>query len=134
MLQDNELLLVPEQPSAKKIVLVVAGDERKGTSLVQLISQETPYIALLTSTGFAALTASSLIKPSLFIVEYRLSDMNALQLYDRLNSMKEFQAIPFLMLSDVLPDDTMQQVRIVGMGHPFDLDNLLATLDLLLAD
>ena len=134
MLQDNELLLVPEQPSAKKIVLVVADDERKGTSLVQLISQETPYIALLTSTGFAALTASSLIKPSLFMVVDQLSDMNVLQLYDQLNSMKEFQAIPFLMLSGVLPDDTMQQVRILSMGHPFDLDNLLATLDLLLAD
>jgi DNA-binding response OmpR family regulator len=133
MLQDNELLLVPEQPSAK-IVLVVAGDERKGASLVQLISQETPYIALLTSTGFAAMKASRLIKPSLFIVEYRLSDMNALQLYDRLNYMKEFQAIPFLMLSDVLPDDTMKQGRIVSMGHPFELDNLLATLDSLLAD
>ncbi len=70
----------------------------------------------------------------MFIVEYRLSDMNALQLYDRLNSMKEFQAIPFLMLSDVLPDDIMKQQRIVSMGDPFDLDDLLATLDLLLAD
>ncbi len=97
-----------QDPSSKpdenvKMILVVEDDAGIGSFLVQAITQETPYLALLVSDGFQALNAVANVKPSLFILDYQLPRMNGIELYDRLHTTKEMEHVPAIIISARLP-------------------------------
>ncbi len=124
---EGKVIVVTEQ--TQKTVLIVEDDADIGFVLVQFIGQETPYHALLVTTGRDALRAVSTTTPSLLLLDYLLPGMNGIELYDQLQHMKGGRAIPAIMISATLPSSDIRQRDIVGMNKPFDIDDLLQTIE-----
>ena len=132
MLYDQECSLIQEAPLVK-MILVVEDDTSIGALLLQVIEQETPYQALLVTDGFQALKLINEIKPHLFLLDYQLPKMNGIDLYDRLHATKELEETPAIMISAYLPKHEIQKRSLIGMRKPFELGELLDTVEQLLA-
>jgi len=115
-----------------KTILVVEDDNDIGSFLVQAISQETHYHAMLVTDGFKALKAIRSIKPSLLILDYQLPAMNGIELYDRIQETKELENLPAILISARLPKQEIAQRKIIGMAKPLELDEFLLTIEKLL--
>jgi DNA-binding response OmpR family regulator len=116
-----------------KTILLVEDDVSIGEVLVQAISQETSYLALLVSDGFEALNMVNGIKPNLFILDFHLPRMNGIELYDRLHAMPALTQVPVIMISARLPEKELARRSIIGMNKPLDLDEFLEAIEDLLA-
>ncbi|MBV9688597.1 MAG: response regulator [Ktedonobacteraceae bacterium] len=119
--------------TAHKTILVVEDDDSIGDLLVDVLSQETPYEAVLVTDGFQALEAVTTMKPNLFITDYRLPYMDGIELYDRLHAAKELENVPVLLISAYPPMREIQKRKLISMTKPFELDDLLDTVERLLA-
>ena len=133
MFRDQEESAVRDH-SAKKTILLVEDDPGNGAFLVQAISQETPYQVLLITDSFRALEVVRHIKPNLFIIDYYLSTMNGIELYDQLHANSELEALPAIILSARFEEHLheIEQRQLVGLSKPLELDELLATIEQLL--
>ena len=117
----------------KPVILVIEDDDSIGTFLVEALSQETPYKAMLVTDGFQALQLVRIVKPSLVITDYRLPNMNGLELYDMLKSMHPLKDTPTIIMSAHLPMQEVRKRNLVGLNKPFELDDLLNTVERLLS-
>lgn len=115
-----------------KTILLVEDDSNIGEVFEQVITQETPYLVMLASDGMTALDMVKSIKPSLFILDYQLPQINGIQLYDRLHAIKELAQVPAMMMSASLPRAELEQRAILGMNKPIDLDEFLQTIERLM--
>ncbi len=122
-----------DQRPVTKTILVVEDDEGVGAFLVQAISQETPYQALLVTDGFQALKVVQNVKPDLFILDYQLPNMNGIELFDHLHAMEELAGLPAIIMSARLPKQEIEKRQLIGMHKPLELDELLLTIEELLS-
>ena len=118
-----------EEEIPAKTILVVEDDEFISIFLAEAISQETAYHPLLVSDGFEALKVTHDIKPSLFLLDYRLPKMNGVELYDQLHAREELETVPAIILSANLPLHELTKRGLVGLKKPFDLDHLLQEIE-----
>jgi CheY-like chemotaxis protein len=132
---DRKELATGEEPSTKTLLLV-EDDASNGMLFEQAISQETPYITRLVMTGAEALVAVKEFKPNLFILDYRLHDMNGLELYDLLHEMTGLEDTPAIILSASLDQYAyeIEQRRLIGMSKPFELDIFIALIERVVAE
>ncbi len=117
----------------RPIILVIEDDDSIGTFLVEALSQETAYKAMLVTDGFQALQLMDKVKPCLFITDYHLPHMNGLELYDLLKLMPLLKDTPAILMSAQLPEQEVQKRNMIGLNKPFELDDLLNTVERLLA-
>jgi CheY-like chemotaxis protein len=117
----------------KPTILVVEDDDSIGVFLVEALAQETPYSAVLVTDGFQALQVVDKVQPCLFITDYRLPLMNGLELYDLLRAKQTLRDTPAILISAQLPEQEVQKRNMVGLNKPFELDDLLNTVERLLA-
>ena len=122
-----------EERQNHKIILVVEDDHDIGEVLVEAITQESPYQAMLVADGSDALRMAQSIKPGLFVLDYHLPGMNGIELYDKLHGIEALTNVPALMISARLPRQELEKRKITGMNKPIDLDEFLQALDQLLA-
>jgi CheY-like chemotaxis protein len=115
-----------------KTILVVEDDENIGTLLVQFISQETSYRAILVTDGYQALRVIEEMLPDLFVLDYQMPGMNGLELYDRLHTTPGLETIPAILVSAYLPQLDLKNRKIAAIGKPFELGMLLDTIEMLL--
>jgi DNA-binding response OmpR family regulator len=116
-----------------KTILLVEDDINIGEVLVQAITQETSYRAILATNGFDALKFVENLTPDLFILDYQLPRMNGIELYDLLRTTAKLAKVPAIMMSARLPQQELVNRDIIAMNKPIDLDDFLQTIDLLLA-
>ncbi len=116
-----------------KITLIVEDDTSIGEVLVYAISQATPYTALTVTDGFEALEIIKGVKPDLFILDYQLPRMTGIELYDRLHCLQGLENIPTIIMSANLPESAIRQRHLIGIKKPFELDELLDTIEKLIA-
>lgn len=114
-----------EERDSLHTVMIVEDDVHIGAFLVEAITGETPYHALLVANGMEALETVKHLKPSLMILDYHLPGIDGLELYDRVHSIPEMQQIPAIMMSARLPQRELERRDIVGINKPFDLDDFL---------
>jgi CheY-like chemotaxis protein len=88
---------------------------------------------MLLTDGFQCLKAVTSIKPNLFILDYHLPSMNGIELYDQLHAKKELEHVPAVVISAQLPRKDIEKRDIIGMNKPLELDELLHTIEGLLA-
>jgi DNA-binding response OmpR family regulator len=119
--------------SMAKITLIVEDDTSIGEVLVYAISQATPYTAMTVPDGFSALEVTKGIKPDLFILDYQLPRMTGIELYDRLQNTQDTKGIPTIIMSANLPEAAIKQRNLIGIKKPFELDELLDTIEKLIA-
>lgn len=116
-----------------KTILVVEDDVSIGSMLVEALSLETPYHALHVTNGWQALQVVHDLKPCLFITDYRLPDLNGLELYDRLHATSELADVPALIMSAQLPVEEVAKRSLACLNKPFDLDDFLEKVEQLIA-
>jgi DNA-binding response OmpR family regulator len=120
------------QPAVKTIC-IVEDDESIGDILLQALSQETPYEAFRVPDAVQALEAVETRKPSLLLLDYLLPDMNGIALYERLNEIPELAHIPAILLTASSPPrDKVRKLGLSLLKKPFDLGELLLTIERLL--
>lgn len=112
-----------------RTILVVEDDAFIGELLTLAIAQETPFKALLVPDGFEALQLVHEHKPSLFILDYHLPDINGIALYDRLHALEELASTPAVLISANLPQRELAKRQLTGLRKPFDLDQLLENIE-----
>jgi DNA-binding response OmpR family regulator len=113
-------------------ILVVEDDDSIGSVLVEALSMETSYDALLVCDGFQALNALRSLKPLLVITDYRLPHMDGLELYDRVHAMTETANVPTIIMSAYMPEDEVRKRHLCSLHKPFELDDLLNLIERLL--
>jgi DNA-binding response OmpR family regulator len=119
--------------SMAKITLIVEDDTSIGEVLVYAISQSTPYTAMTVPDGFSALEITKGVRPDLFILDYQLPHMTGIELYDRLQCTQDMKGIPTIIMSANLPEAAIKQRNLVGIKKPFELDELLDTIEKMIA-
>jgi CheY-like chemotaxis protein len=72
-----------------------------------------------------ALQVARSIKPDLFILNYHLPEINGIELYDQLHMIKGLKHVPAIMVSVDLPEQEVEQRKIVGLKKPFEMNELL---------
>jgi CheY-like chemotaxis protein len=125
--------LPKEVQAGHKTVLIIEDDASIGACLVQAIVEETPYLAFFVTDSLHALDVLKDLKPDLLIIDYRLPHMNGLELYDHIHAQRELDDIPGIIISAELPQQETQKRHLIGMQKPFDLDELLDTINELLS-
>ena len=129
MLPNTKPLTITEAAAAK-VILVVEDDDANAELLMQVLLHETTYQAYLAADSTAALDFIRHVKPDLFILDYRLPGMNAIQLYDSLHTHEEFKETPALILSACLEyyQEEIRSHKLLALAKPFDVDNLLSLI------
>jgi DNA-binding response OmpR family regulator len=130
---DKHAQILAEGQDRAKLILMVEDDADIGTFLEQIIMQETYHQPLLVTSGIQALQVIHNITPDLLLLDYQLPGMNGLELYDHLHTMKGLEEVPAIMVSARLPRQELAHRNIVGMSKPLDLDELLETIEQLVA-
>jgi len=131
----NQETFSPEGQASAKTILVVEDDEAISELITLILSQETPYYPLVVADASEALRLATYLKFDLFVIDYYLAGMNGLALYDTLQSMEALQNVPALILSVSLEkhEQELRERNILGLKKPFELDELLQTIETALA-
>ena len=118
--------------SCVRTILIVEDDPGIGQYISLAISHETPYLPLLVTDSVRALEVVEHIRPNLFILDYHLSSMNGVELYDQLHLTEGLETIPAIIMSASLPHEQLEneikQRHLVTLPNPHDLDDLLQTI------
>lgn len=124
--------LTEKESDPLQTVMIVEDDVHIGAFLVEALTQETPYHAMLVANGTEALETIKNLKPSLLILDYHLPGINGMDLYDKIHAMPDLVKVPAIMMSARLPLNELERRAIVGIHKPFELDDFLqAVKDLL---
>lgn len=114
-------------------ILIVEDDADIGAYLVTAMKQETSYHPLLVTESQQALEAVKHIKPDLFLLDYRLSEGNGIELYDQLHTIAGLEAIPAIIMSASLPEvrlnEEIKQRQLFALPNPHTLDELIQTIE-----
>src|SRR5438034_11788209 len=133
MSQDTDLL-AGEARSTTNTILLVEDDPNIGSFLIEAIGQETPYRAIVANNSNAALKLVRHFTPCLFILDYSLPGMNGIELFDRFKLNQALATIPTILITANrhIPQQQIQQRRLIVFMKPFQLDSFLATTESLL--
>jgi CheY-like chemotaxis protein len=138
MLQEESNKPLPaEQQTTAKTILVVEDDEDTSEFMALLISTATTYHYYLVPDASEAIHVVKGIKPDLFILDYRLTGMNGLELYDLLHATPGLEAIPAILVTAVRLEALRPEIekrQVTAFEKPFDLDEFLLTFQRLLGE
>jgi CheY-like chemotaxis protein len=85
-----------------------------------LIEEETPYNTAVVTNGLQALEKAPQIQPCLLLLDYRVPDINGVELYDRLQQEEKTSGVPAIMMSATLPAAELQRRGIHQLRKPMD--------------
>lgn len=128
----REECMVRKTTEVTKTILIVEDDDSIGKFLVMALSLETPYVVLHVTDGYQALKTASTLRPDLVITDYRLPRMNGLELYDLLEKKHVIDHTSMIIMSAYLPEQAIRERKLVSISKPFELDDLLNTVQQLL--
>ncbi len=121
------------QQAAPQWILIVEDDTAIGELLTLALAYETRYQPRLVGSGQEALRAVEAVHPILLVLNYQLPDMTGLEVYDTLHARSEFATLPAIVLSANVPQEELRKRHLVDVEKPFDLDDLLQTIERVLA-
>jgi len=130
MPQEEEKSSTVKHPTGKTL-LVVADDPAQRMLFTETFSRFTPYHVQVVPNSTDAFHFVQHIKPSLFLLDYRLSGMSGIELYDHLHATPGLERIPAIIISGVSSEQLTGEVerrKLILIEKPFDLDNVLSTI------
>ncbi len=122
-------------PGQEKTILIVDDDRDIGDILQDIIMDQTEYKVVWIAESDLALEAASYLRPALLVLDYKLPTMHGLDLYDRLQAMKNMRGLPTILISGnpSLPFEDLRARGIFFLQKPFELDDFLDVLAQMLA-
>lgn len=131
--KENRVDQEEKRKQPEDIILIVEDDTDIGMMVVEVLSMETPYQAVLVTDSLQAIETLHSARPLLFITDYRLPYMNGLELYDHLQNTHTLENIPTIMMSaHIPPKEELSRRNIHFLNKPFDLNNFLDVIEALL--
>jgi DNA-binding NtrC family response regulator len=121
----REVIPPAAQGPRNTTILIVEDDADIAQFLQQLIEEETPYHTTVIDNGQTALEEAPRIHPCLLLLDYRLPQVNGLELYDRLQHIDETRGMPTIMMSATLPVKELEQRGIYQLRKPMDIGSVL---------
>ena len=121
-------------PLHGKCILLVEDDEHIRFFIRRWIQQEMNHLVISCRTAHEALVVASIMRFHLFILDYRLPDLNGLALYDQFQTFAHLKDLPTIMISAYqAPTVELQQRHIPLLNKPFYLLPLLTSIEQALA-
>ena len=115
-----------------KLILVVDGDEGNASTMVQKVRQKTEHLVFSMSDIHTLLEFLSDVTPDLVVLSYQPSDVDDIELYNRLQTIFETRNIPVLLLRNRVPQDEGIAPERANVVVPVSTDELLAKIDMVL--
>jgi PleD family two-component response regulator len=116
--------------TANSTILVVASDPKILKFLEMALKLEFECEILSLTRGKRAVDLSLHIKPDLFIIDYHLLDLSALELSLRLHSIKELESVPTIILnSSVTTWSEPQPYNTIFLTMQFALEDLYSAVN-----
>jgi len=126
----NEVMPMRTVQVAFPTILVVATDPKFLKFLDMALKLEFECEVLTITRGRSAVETAERIKPDLFIIDYHLLDLKALELSHRLHNIKELESIPTIFLnSPVTSLNDPQRYHTFFLSMPFVLGDLYASVN-----
>jgi CheY-like chemotaxis protein len=118
--------------------ILLAEDDVSNADMLRLLVQSETSYQLVQFTNeeeiFRRIDDIKAARPDLFLLDYRLSSMTALDLYDRLHSIEELQNVPAIVITaSLVNEEEFVRRNIPLIQKPFDVDELLQAIDQMLA-
>src|SRR5947209_1092149 len=104
----------PSPPTVTQPVLIVEDDVAIGEMIALTLAQEKAYQGIVVRSGIEALSTLQEVTPAMLLIDYQLPDMNGIQLYDRLHTLRGMEKVPALLVSANLPSEEMKKRHISG--------------------
>src|SRR6266581_9676141 len=124
---DNERLPICTVQLAFPTILVVANDPKFLKFLETALKLEFAREVLPFTRGKSAVETAEHVKPDLFIIDYHLLDLGALELSHRLHDIKGLASVPTIFLdSPAASSDEPQRFHTIFLKMPFVLGNFYA--------
>jgi CheY-like chemotaxis protein len=111
--------------------ILVADDEADVRSLILALLEDEGYRVVVAANGRAALDVVERRRPDLILMDVMMPTMDGREAARRLRERPDTKAIPIVLMSAVGCDALQPGVQ-AFVAKPFDLDQLLATIDRLL--
>ena len=111
-------------------ILVVANDPKFLTFLDMALKLEFECEVLSITRGRSAVETAEHVKPDLFIIDYHLLDLGALELARRLHDIEGLASVPTIFLdSPAAFSDEPQRSHTIFLSMPFVLGNFYAAVN-----
>ncbi len=123
----------PEDEEHKiRTILIVEDEPDIGMFIADALKLEKLYRIFLASDAVHALEAVKTIVPDLFLLDYNLPGINGLELADHFRVSDSLKHIPILIMSAHLPKQELKERHLASIEKPFEVDDLLRTIENLL--
>src|SRR5690348_11585065 len=128
---------MPDPVTSTAPLIVVVEDDEATREVVQIvIESETSYRTLLISSGKETLQRIEEVKqarPGLFLLDFQLPFMNALDLYDQLHTIPELRNVPAIIITASTISEAQQEAiaarHIEIFWKPFEVQDMLACIE-----
>lgn len=125
-----------EGETLRRTIVLVEDDLANAEVLTLLLQTGNNYDVLHFREGGEVLAHLNLIqekRPALFLLDYQLSGMTALNLYERFQTAEGLEKVPVLVVSaTTLSEEQKERLHQLGLlliPKPYDVDELLTTID-----
>jgi CheY-like chemotaxis protein len=115
--------------STAKSILIVEDDSGIRDTLEEILQEETIHQIFLAQDGETALKMLQTAMPDLFLLDYRLPDINGLELLDHIRRIKGYEQTPVVLMSASLFRENIAGQHLRYLRKPFDLDRLLQMVE-----
>lgn len=119
-----------------KRIIIVEDDPSNAEVLALLLQEENAYDVLSFGDGAEVLANLDSIKekrPDLFLLDYQLSGMTALDLCERFHMIEGLEKVPTIIISAITLNEEqkerLQQLGLILIQKPYDIDDLLTAIE-----
>jgi CheY-like chemotaxis protein len=113
---------------AAKTILIVEDDEDNFLLYREILSTHSQYHIHLARNSTEALAFVEHIKPDLYILDYRLPQMNGIDLYDHLHVLPGLENVPTVLITAASTEKLKLEVesrKLIHLDKPFELDEFV---------
>lgn len=126
----NELMAIRIVQVAFPTILVVANDPKFITFLDMALKLEFECEVLSITRGRSAIVTAERVKPDLFIIDYHLLDLSALELSHRLHDIEGLESVPTILLNSTVTSwSEPQKYHIIFLRMPLVLEDLYTAVN-----
>jgi CheY-like chemotaxis protein len=120
----------------RRTIVVVEDDFANAEVLILLLQTESAYEVLTFREGTEVLANLDRIKekrPALFLLDYQLSGMTALDLYMRLQAVEGLEKVPAIIISAKTVSEEqkerLRQLNLPLIPKPYNIEHLLTAIE-----